>query len=154
MLQPTISRICLSCLHCYVIIDDWDTHDLFVHCWVKLNSPLVHPVPSPAITPKRVHVRVAARVGGSIWPVTDANTGFWCCAEDCSDEGTLLVLYVIVPLLYCQVDKLRKWKQDHVEQMASDLEDDAVSGNDVDQRLSDLRKEVLTSSYLLTFMHV
>jgi len=59
-----------------------------------------------------------------------------------------------VPLLYCQVDKLRKWKQDHVEQMASDLEDDAVSGNDVDQRLSDLRKEVLTSSYLLTFMHV
>jgi len=29
-----------------------------------------------------------------------------------------------------------------VEQMASDLEDDATGGSDVDRRLSDLRKEV------------
>jgi len=41
-----------------------------------------------------------------------------------------------------QVDKLRKWKQDHVEQMASDLEDDATCGSDMNRRLSDLRKEV------------
>lgn len=45
-------------------------------------------------------------------------------------------------LLCYKVDKLRKWKQDQVEQMASDLEDDAMSGSDVDRRLSDLRKEV------------
>ena len=45
-------------------------------------------------------------------------------------------------LLWFQVDKLRKWKQDHVEQMASDLEDDAMSGSDMDRRLSDLRGEV------------
>jgi len=31
-----------------------------------------------------------------------------------------------------------------VEQIASDLEDDAMSGSDMDRRLSDLRKEVTT----------
>jgi len=56
------------------------------------------------------------------------------------------VLCYVDILLFClQIDKLRKWKQDHVEQMASDLEDDAMSGGDVDRRLSDLRKEVVTS---------
>ena len=29
-----------------------------------------------------------------------------------------------------------------MEQMASDMEDDAMSGSDMDRRLSDLRKEV------------
>lgn len=42
------------------------------------------------------------------------------------------------------MDKLRKWKQDHVEQLASDVEDDAMSGSDMDHRMSDLRKEVAT----------
>ena len=56
-------------------------------------------------------------------------------------------------LLSFQVDKLRKWKQDHVEQMASDLEDDAMSGSDMDRRLSDLRKEVATFSYILSCMY-
>lgn len=45
-------------------------------------------------------------------------------------------------VLWFEVDKLRKWKQDHMEQMASDMEDDAMSGSDMDRRLSDLRKEV------------
>lgn len=34
-----------------------------------------------------------------------------------------------------------------MEQMASDLEDDAMSGSDADRRLSDLRKEVVTSTH-------
>jgi len=34
-----------------------------------------------------------------------------------------------------------------MEQMASDLEDDAMSGSDMDRRLSDLRKEV--AAYVL-----
>jgi len=50
-------------------------------------------------------------------------------------------------LLHVEVDKLRKWKQDHVEQMASDLEDDAMSGSDMDRRLSDLRKEVASPNH-------
>jgi len=47
--QPTVSQICLwhwRC--CYVIIvNDWDSHDLFVHCWLKLNSPVVSSPPLP-----------------------------------------------------------------------------------------------------------
>lgn len=40
------------------------------------------------------------------------------------------------------MEKLKKWKHDRIEQMASDLEDDAVSGTDMDKRLAELRREV------------
>jgi hypothetical protein len=41
-----------------------------------------------------------------------------------------------------QVEKLKKWKHERIEQMASDLEDDAATGSDMDRRLAELRREV------------
>lgn len=34
-----------------------------------------------------------------------------------------------------------------MDQMASDLEDEAIGGSDIDKRLADLRKEVSTISF-------
>jgi len=66
--QPTVSRICLSCSGCcyVIIVNDRDTYDLFVHCRLKLNSTVVSSPPSPVTTLECT--RVAARVGGIVWP--------------------------------------------------------------------------------------
>lgn len=41
-----------------------------------------------------------------------------------------------------EITKLKQWKKDRMEQMTSDLEDEAVSGSEMDKRLADLRKEL------------
>jgi len=76
-MQLTASWICLSRVAlCYVIIvNDWDTRDPFVHCQLKLNSPVsCRFIPSlprfPATTPE--HMLAATRADGSVSLVTDA----------------------------------------------------------------------------------
>lgn len=41
-----------------------------------------------------------------------------------------------------EITKLKQWKKDRMDQMASDLEDEATGGSDIDKRLADLRKEL------------
>ena len=41
-----------------------------------------------------------------------------------------------------QVEKLKKWKHERIEQMASDIEDETPSDSDIDRRLAELRREV------------
>ena len=86
------------------------------------------------------------------WSKQEMRSQFWCLwlwTYFC-----YVLCYADMLLSCLQIDKLRKWKQDHVEQMASDLEDDTVSGGDMDRRLSDLRKEVVTSCHIFVCVTV
>jgi len=66
---------------CYVIIvNDWDTHDLFVRCQLKLNSPVIS-FPPPVLS-HYTRSYVCGREGRlEVWPVTDATPtfhgGYW-----------------------------------------------------------------------------